>query len=226
MSIHWAIQIATAPTSEAISLADAKNYLRVTNASDDTLIAAMIQAAREYCENRTARALTQTQYLLTLDRFPFPSNYDRALYSQDQFLPIGPTNQPFYDQFAIFFPRNPVLTVDTVKYLDVNGTLTTLASSEYVVDKISLQGRLLPAFGKSWPIAQYIANAVQVTFTAGSTSAATVTAGTRVAMFMHVSKQYENRVPGQVDDEKVLNAIDRVLDPYVIECRDAGGGGS
>jgi len=168
--IHWAIQSLGVPAAEPICLADAKNFCRVDsdNTSDDGELLRFIRAARLYAENATARALVQTQYLMTLDRFPFPSNYDRALYSQDQFIPIGPTNMPFYEQFAIRLQRSPVVAIDAVKYVDNAGVLQTLAGDQYEADLVSLQCRLLPAFGAAWPVARYQANAVQVTFTAGS----------------------------------------------------------
>lgn len=168
--IHWAIQALGIPAAEPVSLADAKNFCRVdsSNTADDAEISRFIAAARMYAEGVTARALVQTQHLMTVDRFPFPSNYDRALYSQDQFLPIGPTNAPFYEQFAIRLQRSPVVSIDSVMYVDNDGVTQTLTSDQYESDMVSLQCRLLPAFGCSWPIARYQANAVQVTFTAGS----------------------------------------------------------
>jgi uncharacterized phiE125 gp8 family phage protein len=44
------------PASEPLSLAEAKNYLRVQHDADDALIAAMISAARMQAESRTRRA--------------------------------------------------------------------------------------------------------------------------------------------------------------------------
>jgi uncharacterized phiE125 gp8 family phage protein len=59
-----------APASEPISLAEAKNYLRVEHNADDTLIASQISAARIHVESRTRRALLTQTWRIVLDRWP------------------------------------------------------------------------------------------------------------------------------------------------------------
>ena len=44
------------PTSEPVTLAEAKNFLRVTITDDDLLISSLITAAREACEAFTGRS--------------------------------------------------------------------------------------------------------------------------------------------------------------------------
>jgi uncharacterized phiE125 gp8 family phage protein len=58
------------PSSEPLSLLEAKNYLRVEHSADDTLIGAMITAARMQVESRTRRALMTQTWRLVLDRWP------------------------------------------------------------------------------------------------------------------------------------------------------------
>jgi uncharacterized phiE125 gp8 family phage protein len=60
------------PASEPLSLAEAKNYLRVEHGADDALIAAMIAAARVQVESLTRRALVMQSWRIVLDRWPSP----------------------------------------------------------------------------------------------------------------------------------------------------------
>jgi uncharacterized phiE125 gp8 family phage protein len=57
------------PASEPLSLAEAKNYLRVEHGADDALIAAMIAAARIQVESLTRRALVTQSWRIVLDRW-------------------------------------------------------------------------------------------------------------------------------------------------------------
>jgi uncharacterized phiE125 gp8 family phage protein len=58
------------PGAEPLSLQEAKDYLRVTGDGDDALIAGLITAAREACEDYTGRALITRGYSLFLDAWP------------------------------------------------------------------------------------------------------------------------------------------------------------
>jgi len=54
-------KLKTAPSSEPISVAEAKLFLKVTQSSEDALIGNMIKAARQYLESYTKRSFyTQT----------------------------------------------------------------------------------------------------------------------------------------------------------------------
>ena len=59
------------PTAEPITLAQAKNFLRVSITDDDELISALITAAREACETFTARSFCYKGYRQGLDSFPY-----------------------------------------------------------------------------------------------------------------------------------------------------------
>ena len=59
-----------APATEPLTLADAKAFLRVEHADDDTLIGALITAARTHIEARTQRALITQQWRIVRDGWP------------------------------------------------------------------------------------------------------------------------------------------------------------
>ena len=129
----------TTPT-EPITLPEAKLHLRVDGTDEDTLITALISAARETCEDRIEGSIPVTGWKLTLDAFPD----------------------------AIRLPRAPIASVESVKYLDADGVQQTLSALDYLVDTVSTPGYIVPAYGKAWPETREQINAVEVEYTAGS----------------------------------------------------------
>lgn len=72
------LRVITAATVEPVTIEEAKLHLRVDGDSEDTLITALIGAARDYCERFTGLALADQELELTID-------------STDQiFLPLAP----------------------------------------------------------------------------------------------------------------------------------------
>lgn len=59
----------TQPAAEPITLTEAKAHLRVDDTAEDTLITAMISAARDYCERYCNRAWAEADFLETFDSF-------------------------------------------------------------------------------------------------------------------------------------------------------------
>src|ERR1035441_6253395 len=78
------IFVSTQPSVEPISLAQAKNFLRVFNTDDDDLISMLITAAREEVENFTSRSFAIKSYMQALDSFPY---YTDTVMSQMAYPP-------------------------------------------------------------------------------------------------------------------------------------------
>lgn len=182
----------TDATVEPVTAAEAKLHLRVSVATDDTLIAALITAARTTCEERLRRTLIQTDWQLTLDAFPC----------------------------AIPLRMSRVISVQSVQYVDANGSPQTLAGSEYQVDSESEPGWIVPAYGKAWPVTRDQANAVTVAYRCGyGAAAAAVPAPIKQWILLQIGALYENReavvaTPGIVAVD--LGFAERLLDPYRI----------
>jgi len=64
------LTIVTPPAEEPVTLTEAKNHLRVDLSDDDSLISALIVAAREHAEAITRRAFITQTLKLSLDAFP------------------------------------------------------------------------------------------------------------------------------------------------------------
>lgn len=146
------LEIYTEPTSEPLHVDEAKLHLRVDSTADDTLITALIQAAREYCELFQRRAYVVRTYILRLDRF----------------------------SDIMELPYAPLVSVDTVKYIDTAGDTQTLSSTYYDVDTKLVPGVVRLAYNQSWPTIRSTPDAVTITYNAGYITPFTAAADTDI----------------------------------------------
>lgn len=218
------IRLTQAPTEEPVTVDEAKLHLRVTDSSEDTLIAMLISAARIHAENVCRRVFVTQKWDLFLDAFPFYTYYGviPGYVPVDQLPSAWMTMRNYAVRFRgskidIPFPR--LQSVDAVKYLDANGVQQTLDPSAYVVDSISEPGVLTPSVGTYWPDTQNTTNAVQISFTAGYGAAVDVPAGIKSWILLRVGALYENREEVSVATRvtvQELPYVDTLLDPYRI----------
>jgi len=150
------------------------------DATENTLIEALITAAREYCEDYTGRALATQTLEAYLDRFPC---------------------RDFFE-----LPRPPLQSVTSVKYKDSDGTETTMtADTDYLVDLDSDVGRIVLPYGESWPsFTAYPVNPVKVRFVTGYYASNLIPKSIKQAMLLLIGHWYANReavgnVGGQVE---------------------------
>lgn len=162
----------TPPTVEPVSLSEAKTHCRVDTDSDDAYISSLIVAAREWVEAYCDETLLHTQYVMTLDSFPF----------------------------EIELPRPPMassgtVTAVTVTYTLENQTTATLATDQYRVDRAGKPGTLRTNYNGSWPSHLLDYNAVTVTWWGGRGDAASdVPQRIRNAVLWLVGYWYERRM--------------------------------
>jgi hypothetical protein len=161
------IQLVAPPIVEPVTLALAKQHLRVDFPDDDTLITAYIIAARQYCEKYTRRAFFNQTWLRTLDYFPL-------WYSQNGTVnPAYRADWPYYADFwariTIDLPTPRTIAVSSITYVDTNGNLNTLPPAAYNVDTTSVPARVVPSQGTYWPtVMTYQPGSVRITYVAGS----------------------------------------------------------
>lgn len=161
-----------------------------TNTTEDPQILAFVTAAREWVEKRLGRALITQAWRLTLDGFPAGD--------------------------VLELPRPNLLTVTSITYVDADGATQTMSASDYVVDIASLPGRVILAYGASWPSTRGDRNGVTITFTCGYGAArSSVPAPVKAAMKLVLADLWENREASIVGTIHTANpAAENLLAPY------------
>jgi uncharacterized phiE125 gp8 family phage protein len=181
------------PSSEPISLEEAKLHLRVDtdDTSEDALLYGYIAAARRHCEGFLGRALITQTWDFYLDSFP------RAGY--------------------IELPFPPLQSVTTLKYKDAAGALQTWAATNYVVDTVGEPGRVSLAYGISWPSTYDEIQAVQIRFVCGYGNAGSVPPNMKNAILLKISDLYENR--GDAERAFVTNTLEQAIESLLWQDR-------
>jgi len=162
-------------------------------ASDDALLTGLIRAAREWAEGYTNRALITQTWELVLDTWPGTGYID--------------------------IPLPPLQSITDIKYKDTDGTESTWAATNYITDTDSFVGRVVLAYGCSWPSGTlYPAAGIRVRFVTGYGLATSVPQRYKQAIMLLAAYWYENRegaaekplaeIPFAV---KALLGLDRVV---------------
>lgn len=154
----------TAPASEPLSLAEAKDHLRIETSDQDSLIAAMIQTARETVE----------EYL------------NRKLISQ--------TWTAYFDQWSSVMELLPeVSAVNSVKYMDVSNVQQTLSTSVYELTNGTLVGGVRRKYNQDWPELLDHSDVIEIEFVCGYGADTDVPEPIKQAMKLLIGQYYENR---------------------------------
>lgn len=179
----------TNPTTEPLTLEEAKAHLRVEVDADDDLITALISAARSAAESYCNRSFASAQFAIMADKFP----------ADGAGLEILPD----------------VTSLDSWTYLAADGTEDTIASSDVTVDNVRQEIRMTDAT-VAWPIS---GSRLTVTVTAGPDAGASpavkpdsaVLAGIKLIL----GDLYENREAQTVGAVFAINQTARaLLTPY------------
>jgi uncharacterized phiE125 gp8 family phage protein len=179
-------KIIAPPELEPITLEEAKLHLRVDGTDEDVLIGLLIIAAREAAEHETWRALmTQT-------------------------LELGLSCWPC----KIYLPHPPVISVTSIKYLDLAGILQTLDPEDYIVDDYSEPAKIVPAYGKCWPMIRHQPNAILVRYEAGYPNITSVPQAIKSWMMLRIGTLYRNREDVAMGQVSELPHADSLLDGY------------
>ena len=206
-----ALKLNTAATDLPVTLAEGKAHLRVSDTTDDDLITALIGAATVNAEQIMGRAIMPQKWQVYLDAFPF-SRWAPG----DSYLPSTRVAQPY----AVDLQKPPVTAVDSVKYIDADGVLTTVDPSLYqLVAGSDYTASVTPAYNQVWPEARYQPEAVQVVFSCGYANAAAVPEPIKAWIKLRLGAMYENReatvvVVGDRLTMVELPFFDTLLDPY------------
>lgn len=151
--------------SAVVMTDEVKRQINISHNRDDLLISGFVEAATEYLDGTVGilgQYLGSQQWL-----------FKDAGFSDPIRLPIG-----------------PLISVDSVKYLDDSMVEQTVPSTDYYAheDALGPYIKILP--GKSWPSVFARDDAVRVTFTGGHSQ---IPAPIRSAIYMLVAHLYAHR---------------------------------
>jgi len=184
------------PLYEPVSLSMAKEWLRVTNAHSDNVIRLLISAMRADAENRTGRVFV-----------PRTMRYSGVTW---------PTSLPY----------PPIVAINSVTYLDVEGVRQTLDPSMYTFDSVT--GAFMPTYGSTWPAPRYCTGSVEVIYNAGYAPGSPADeAGYQAAMppelqlwiQTKIATLFENReqiIVGTIVAALPHSYVDSFLDPLIV----------
>lgn len=173
------LELIAAPLVEPVSLAEAKDHLRVEITDDDTLISTLITAARRYGEKIQARAYITQTWDWFIDEFPK--------------LPFD-------------VPLPPLQSITSIKYYDEDDVEFTFNSAKYFVDSKGFLGRITLNSGESWPSTTIRPiNGVVIRFIAGYGTASTdVPEEILTALKLIIAHYYENRQITDIRKQEVI----------------------
>jgi hypothetical protein len=187
---------------EPVTLAEAKRQTRIEFPDDDDVLVMMIAAARRRVEVLLRQTLLTSTYDWTFDGFPVAAN---GYYNLD-IRRMGLNPQWLPNAAAILsLPKPPLVSVESVKYFDTNGVLTTIDPSLYVL-ALGFGSRIQPIIGQNWPVNRQQIDACSVRYTSGVANADLIGEDVKLATLLLVSFLYENRgeediaTPGAIID--------------------------
>ena len=159
----------TAPTVEPVSLALAKQHLRVDHTDEDDLITEYIASARAWVESYLERSLLRQTWQMILDDFPAAG-----------------------ENIELRMP--PAYDIVSFQYLDDDGDATTVSADDYDSLMAVDCGIITLASGQAWPVPGDYPGPVRISYRTGYGTAATdVPADLRKAVRILVEHQYRNR---------------------------------
>jgi uncharacterized phiE125 gp8 family phage protein len=190
----------TAPATYAVTLDEAREFMRIQSTADDVLLVGLIKSAESYAENYTKAAICRQQWQVKLDGF---EGHDGELR-----LPNPPLSTQSSDV--------------VVTYIAEDGTTSTLASTAYTIDYYSRPALLYPSYDNEWPEPRYERNAVTIKYWCGYQSPASVPDAIKSWVKVRVASMYENRESimigsGNFMTELPHSYVDGLLDEFIVE---------
>ena len=170
------LQLVTADETFPLTLEQVKQHLGITLQDDDTRLMLMLEAATSWAEQavRGGIALRTQTWDLVMPDFPGAQN-GRA---------------------RVTFPKPPLQSVTTVKYLNASSVLTTLtADTDFkVYTDFRREGFIEPMPDLFWPtVRDQREDGVQIRFIAGHATNTLVPANVKQAMLLTIGHWNENR---------------------------------
>ena len=138
--LTYSLKRISEPAVEPVTVAEAKNHLRLLLNDDDSQIANAIISARQSVERDTGKSLITQTWRLRLDMWP---------------------------KDGITLHHAPVQSVSSITYVNDAGSTTTWLSSEYDVLSDGVPAHIQPAWNFDWPEVRGDYKGITVTYVTG-----------------------------------------------------------
>lgn len=180
------LTLITPPTQYPVSLVEVKSHCNILHTDTDALLDMFLAAATDLFDGPSGllgRCLCQQSWEYRVDDFPRYAHAEHAIRSWTR----------MYSEIPMRLPIPPLVSVDSIKYVDLDGNVLTWASSNYDI-KVGgeYESSIFPLYGTWWPIPRYISDAVRVQFTAGYPQGR-IPSWAKLAINQTVSHWYEHR---------------------------------
>lgn len=200
-SSYRSLVVATASGTgdRPVSVAEAKEHLRVVDTTDDdAYIGALIDAATTWCEDYCDRTFADKQYTVAFDDF-FGTRIE---------LPRPPVRLNAVSSGA---------TV-TISYVDTGGATQTLTwaqsgTQQFRLDRDHVPALVYPLYLEVWPSVRLDDKSVQITYLAGYGGSANVPTPAKHAIKMLVGHWYLNREAVGNAGQNVPLGVPALLEP-------------
>lgn len=181
------LELTTPPPFQPITVEDAKSHLRLDGTDEDGLIRGYVEAATEYVENATDRQLITASYAYSFEAVPC-----------DGRVPL---------------PKSPLVSVESVTYIDTNGDEQTLPTSDYRVVTTRTPGHVHVV---NLPSSLYDReDAITINYTCGYGNPEDVPSLLVMAIKQLVGTWFNNREStSERQLYEVPAGVDRILDNY------------
>ena len=176
----------TYPTGLVYPIGQLQDELRVDEDSEIVVLTSMLKAATSIAEQHTNRVLLSSTFTAYLDDL---------------------------ESLEVEIFKFPITSIDSVKYYNTSGTLTTLtANTDYFVDITSCPARV--KFATAPSVQASIYNPIQINFTAGHATVDAIDNGIIAAIRIITGQLYEQRQNESNMSEASMN-YDRLLNMYI-----------
>jgi len=187
------LSLLEAPAAPVASLEEAQVQTRSDNAQETALLTGLVATATSMAEAYCRRRFVTQRWRQTFDRFPSSTSpgLGRGVFQRASFGRV--TTARRRDEIALLLAHPPLVSVESVTYVDVDGAVQTMAPADYVVRPAEEPGEIVLAYGESWPVTRDVPDAVTVDFTCGYGDADAVPAPIKSAVLLIVGTLYANR---------------------------------
>ncbi len=186
-----ALIMTSPPALEPVTLGEAKTWLKVTQAQDDSLIEELIAAARLNVERLTGKHLIEQNWSQYLDRWP--------------------------ESGVVELPLSPVIAVQAVNLYGEDDSQTLVDPADYFAALADEPPRLLLRDSSAWCAPGRIAHGIGIDLTTGYGPApADVPEPLRMAVLRFVAAWYEYREvpPPGTPASRLPNGVLDLLEHY------------